>query len=137
MTTAADLADALEPCPFCGKPAKLNISRCAEDEMMAVVECTGCHAATAVFEDAYAPTAEAITAWNTRTLPHHGGELAREFERFAKAATQGPASAQGWEVCGDGGTIAECDSDTDADFIAFCFNHRAEISSALSGEVRD
>lgn len=78
---------------------------------------------------------------NTHTLPHHGGELAGEFERLAKAATQGPASAQGWEVCGEGGTIADCDSDKDADFIAFCFSHRAEISSALSahpgkGEVK-
>gem|GEM_PF-6005455 len=62
-----DLADAkLEPCPFCGEPAKMQVSRVAEDAEMAVVECTGCLAATTVYEDAYAPVEQAIAAWNRR-----------------------------------------------------------------------
>jgi Lar family restriction alleviation protein len=86
MTTPPRDAAALAPCPFCGGEAKLLESRCAEDAMMAVVECSGCLAQTTVFEDAYAPTAEAIAAWNRRApLPMSGDEW---LEKAAKVCEE-------------------------------------------------
>lgn len=57
----------LKPCPFCGGKAKLCTGRAAEDAEFAQVICTSCRVQTDYFEDAYAPTADAIAAWNRRS----------------------------------------------------------------------
>lgn len=57
---------ALKPCPFCGSEATLFTARISEDWMWAKVTCNQCAIETHEFEDAYAPVAEAIAAWNTR-----------------------------------------------------------------------
>lgn len=56
----------LKPCPFCGGEAKLRIHRSGEDSMDAYVECPSCEVRTTYYEDAYAPTADAVAAWNRR-----------------------------------------------------------------------
>jgi len=63
------MASELKPCPFCGGAAKLLTYRICEDAMGASVKCTSCQVSTTEFEDAYAPTADAIAAWNTRPAP--------------------------------------------------------------------
>jgi hypothetical protein len=95
MTTAADLADAIDP--------RLRL-----------------------FPQHHRVKRETLIAASDllRTLPHHGGELAGEFERLAKAAHAFLTSAPG------------SSSDDLEAFESFCFNHRAEISSALSGKVK-
>lgn len=57
------MSESLKPCK-CGGKAKLFRGRVAEDSMEAFVECAKCGATTDRFEDAYAPTLEAIDAWN-------------------------------------------------------------------------
>lgn len=57
---------ALEPCPFCGGKPIYHAHRIAEDAMAAFVSCSKCGCQTEYFEDAYAPRAQAITAWNAR-----------------------------------------------------------------------
>lgn len=56
----------LKPCPFCGSDATLNSERISEDSAVAFARCKKCCASTDYFEDAYAPTADAADAWNSR-----------------------------------------------------------------------
>lgn len=56
----------LLPCPFCGGTPKLRTHRTGEDSEDAFVECPSCEVRTTYYEDAYAPTADAIAAWNRR-----------------------------------------------------------------------
>lgn len=88
MTPASDKSrsDELMPCPFCGGPGKLWIRRVAEDAMMAVVECEQCGASREPLEDAYAPTADAIEAWNFRTPSPSTAALVEALEPFSKEA---------------------------------------------------
>lgn len=60
------MPNALKPCPFCGGVAEGHSQRASEDSEIAWVECTYCEARTCMFEDAYAPHAQAIDAWNRR-----------------------------------------------------------------------
>lgn len=56
----------LLPCPFCGGEPKARQYRVAEDAMGCTITCQSCFAASAEYEDAYAPIADAISAWNRR-----------------------------------------------------------------------
>lgn len=56
----------LKPCPFCGEKANYQAHQIAEDAVVAFVHCVGCGVQTEHFEDAYAPRAQAIAAWNQR-----------------------------------------------------------------------
>lgn len=56
----------LLPCPFCGGEPKARQYRVAEDAMGCTITCQSCFAASAEYEDAYAPKADAISAWNRR-----------------------------------------------------------------------
>ena len=63
----------LLPCPFCGGTPKLRTHRTGEDSEEAFVECPNCEVRTTYYEDVYAPTADAIAAWNRRApspTPH-------------------------------------------------------------------
>lgn len=60
-------------CPFCGGKPRLQTQRCAEDAEVAFVTCESCFASTDHFEDAYAPTADAIDRWNTRAATPKAG----------------------------------------------------------------
>lgn len=61
-----------------------------------------------------------------------------QFDALAKAATQGSAYAAEWEVHDDDEeSLVDCASDTDAAFIAWCFNNRALISAALRSVESD
>lgn len=60
------MSEELKLCPFCGGEAKLFAGRCAEDAEQAFVRCKNCLVQTDILEDAYAPSREAIAAWNTR-----------------------------------------------------------------------
>lgn len=59
----------LLPCPHCSGKAELHTHQIAEDVVEAFVMCSACFATTDNFEDAYAPTGEAIAAWNRRSSP--------------------------------------------------------------------
>lgn len=76
---------ALEPCPFCGGKPIYHAHRIAEDAMAAFVSCSKCGCQTEYFEDAYAPRAQAITAWNTRAalsaMPS-GNEVREAWNNF-------------------------------------------------------
>lgn len=63
------MTDNILPCPFCGGAPKLRMHRTGEDSMEAYVECPKCEVRTTYYEDAYAPTADAIGAWNRRATP--------------------------------------------------------------------
>jgi len=84
--TARD-AIALKPCPFCGGKAKLCTGRAAEDAEFAQVICTDCRVQIDYFEDAYAPTADAVAAWNRR------------------AAASPHMPADGWVLVPEGGPV--------------------------------
>lgn len=64
-----------------------------------------------------------------------GADVADQFDALAKAATQGEVCGAGRQVItadeDDGTIVAECDSDDDTAFIAWCFNNRTLISEAL------
>lgn len=60
------MTETLLPCPFCGGAPKLRTHRSGEDAMEAYVECPSCEVRTTYYEDAYAPTADAISSWNRR-----------------------------------------------------------------------
>lgn len=68
MTDIA-LDEKLLPCPHCGGKAELHTNRIAEDVVQVFVMCSACLATTDNFEDTYAPTADAIAAWNRRASP--------------------------------------------------------------------
>lgn len=68
----------LKPCPFCCGEGKYISYRVAEDAMGCHVECTSCFAKTDVYEDAYAPHADAIAAWNRR--PFGAADLLAQAE---------------------------------------------------------
>jgi Lar family restriction alleviation protein len=89
-TTMTDVESvALGPCPFCGGKPIYHAHRIAEDAMVAFVSCSKCGCQTEQFEDAYAPEAEAITAWNTRAalsaMPGWRGENAVSIDVYESA----------------------------------------------------
>lgn len=82
------MADQLLPCPFCGGAPKLRTHRSGEDSMECYVECPTCEARTTYYEDAYAPTADAIDAWNRRTgdlLAYYSRQIEWSRETFGPA----------------------------------------------------
>lgn len=81
-------------------------------------------------------------------MADHVTDPATQFEALARAATQGTITPQKYEPDHDGSIWLESSSGglrdgpfnmadyvepADADFIAFCFNHRAQIAAALRG----
>lgn len=96
---------ALLPCPFCGRKAELHTNQIAEDAAIAFVMCSACFAATDNLEDAYAPTGEAIAAWNRRASPSQVAAanpaqgVEQTWQKPGERAAQGtPADEQSGET---------------------------------------
>ena len=61
----------LKPCPFCGGECRVLVSGSKALSHWFNVYCTKCDAQNQQRQTAH----DAITAWNTRTVPMHGGDL--------------------------------------------------------------
>lgn len=66
--------------------------------MEAHVECPSCEVRTTYYEDAYAPTADAITAWNRRqTAPETNVDASILRERISRAIFD-PGQTEGYKT---------------------------------------